>query len=71
MNVIFKIRCVKTHGVQFYNQTFGLMSVHEVKQDSQKSFRKVLEEIHYLQHLQHNIYSNERKYIFVNIDFFK
>ena len=47
------------------------MSVLQVKQDSQKSFRRVLEEIHYLQHLQRNMYSNERKYIFVNIDFLK
>ena len=55
MKVIFKIRCVKIYGVPFYFE---------------KSFRRVLEEIHYLQHLQRNIYSNERKYIFPNIDFF-
>ena len=47
------------------------MSVHQVKQHSQKSFKRVLEEIHYFEHLQRNIYSNETKYIFVNIDFLK
>ena len=59
------------------------MSVRQVKQDSQESFervfeeelwkgfRKVLEEIQYFQHLQRNIYSNTRNYIFVNIHFLK
>ena len=47
------------------------MSVHQVKEHSQKSFRRVLEEIHYFEHLQRNIYSNESKYIFANIDFLK
>ena len=59
------------------------MSVRQVKQDSQESFgrvfeeelwkgfRKVLEEILYFQHLQRNIYSNTRNYIFVNIHFLK
>ena len=59
------------------------MSVRQVKQDSLESFgrvfeeelwkgfRKVLEEIQYFQHLQRNIYSNTRNYIFVNIHFLK
>ena len=40
------------------NFPFGLMSVHQVKQDSQKSFRTILEEIHYFQYLQRKTYSN-------------
>ena len=69
MKVIFKIWRVKIYDVQFYFETLfsiplNVLASCKTRQPEEfyKSFKSVLDEIHYFQHLQRNIYCNERKY---------